>query len=62
MIAKWSWTFDETIAERHLHPERYPETARADENLADGNLLTEDMNDANPHPHGIPLKGARNTR
>ncbi|SAL70455.1 C4-dicarboxylate transporter DctA [Caballeronia arvi] len=61
VIAKWSRTFDETIAERHLYPERYPDTARADENLADGNLLPEDMNDANPHPHGIPLKGAQNT-
>ncbi|KVT12764.1 sodium:dicarboxylate symporter [Burkholderia sp. MSMB1078WGS] len=61
VIAKWSRTFDETIAERHLHPERYPETARADEGLADGNLLPGDMSDAYPDPHGIPLNGARNT-
>lgn len=55
VIAKWSRTFDESVAERHLHPERYPEIAQADENLADGNLLPEDMNDANPHPHGISI-------
>jgi len=61
VIARWSRTFDATIAERHLYPERYPETAQADERLADGNLLPEDMSDANPHPHGIPLKSARNT-
>jgi aerobic C4-dicarboxylate transport protein len=61
VIAKWSRSFDAAIAERHLYPERFPVTARADAYLADGNLLPEDMNDANPHPHGIPLKGARNT-
>jgi aerobic C4-dicarboxylate transport protein len=61
VIAKWSRTFDAQIAERHFYPERYPDTARADERLADGNLLPEDMNDANPHPAGIPLKSAGNT-
>ncbi|CAG9253867.1 cation:dicarboxylate symporter family transporter [Paraburkholderia caribensis] len=60
VIAKWSRTFDAIIAERHLYPERYPETAQADESLTDGNLLPEDMSDTNPHPHGIPLKSARN--
>lgn len=58
VIAKWSRTFDATIAERHLYPERYPETARADVRLENGNLLPEDMHDANPHPDGIPLKNA----
>ncbi|MBW8835111.1 MAG: cation:dicarboxylase symporter family transporter, partial [Burkholderia sp.] len=61
VIAKWSRSFDAAIAERHLYPERFPVTAHADAYLADGNLLPEDMNDANPHPRGIPLKGARNT-
>jgi aerobic C4-dicarboxylate transport protein len=61
VIAKWSRTFDAQVAERHLYPERYPATARADESLADGNLLPEDMNDANAHPAGIPLKSVGNT-
>jgi aerobic C4-dicarboxylate transport protein len=59
VIAKWSHTFDAAVSERHLYPERYPETAEADRRLADGNLLPEDMNDANPHPEGISLKTAR---
>ncbi|EKS70128.1 sodium:dicarboxylate symporter [Caballeronia zhejiangensis] len=59
VIAKWSRTFDAAVSERHLYPERYPEIAEADRRLADGNLLPEDMNDANPHPDGIPLKTAR---
>jgi aerobic C4-dicarboxylate transport protein len=58
VIAKWSRTFDASIAQRHLYPERYPETARADASLGDGNLLPEDMSDANPHPGGIPMKNA----
>ncbi|CAB3806634.1 cation:dicarboxylate symporter family transporter [Paraburkholderia fynbosensis] len=61
VVAKWSRTLDETIAQRHLHPERYPEIARADESLAGGNLMPEDMDDAK-HPHGVSLKGARHTR
>jgi aerobic C4-dicarboxylate transport protein len=59
VIAKWSHTFDAAVSERHLYPERYPETAEADRRLADGNLLPEDTNDANPHPEGISLKTAR---
>ena len=62
VIAKWSRTFDAQIAERHLYPERYPDTARADERLADGNLLPEDMNDANPHPGGISMTTAGTSR
>jgi aerobic C4-dicarboxylate transport protein len=58
VVARWSGTFDTQIAQRHLYPERYPETARADARLDDGNLLPEDTNDANPHPSGIPLKKA----
>jgi len=53
VIAKWSRTFDPKVAERHLYPERYPETAQADAALDDGNLLPEDMSEANPHPNGI---------
>jgi aerobic C4-dicarboxylate transport protein len=56
VIAKWSRTFDASVAQRHLYPERFPETARADESLGDGNLLPEDTSDAHPHPRGIPLK------
>ena len=59
VVAKWSRTFDAQVAERHLYPERYPQTAYADEALADGNLLSEDTNDANAHPTGIPMAGAR---
>lgn len=62
VIAKWSRTYDASVAERHLYPERYPETASADARLADGNLLPEDMNDANPHPAGISMTSAGTTR
>lgn len=58
VVAKWARTFDAQAAERHLYPERYPQTAQADEALADGNLLGEDANEANPHPTGIPLARA----
>jgi aerobic C4-dicarboxylate transport protein len=58
VIAKWSRTFDASVAQRHLYPEWYPDTARADASLGDGNLLPEDMNDANPHPGGIRMKSA----
>lgn len=36
VVAKWSGTFDAQQAERHLYPECYPETARADQDLDDG--------------------------
>lgn len=55
VIAKWSRTFDASVAERHLYPERYPATAQADAALDDGNLLPEDIDEANPHPTGIAL-------
>ncbi len=55
VIAKWSRTFDAKVAERHLYPERFPETARLDAALDDGNLLPEDMSDRNAHPSGIAL-------
>ena len=53
LIAKWSRTFDPKVAERHLYPERYPDTPQADAALEDDNLLPEDMSEANPHPTGI---------
>jgi aerobic C4-dicarboxylate transport protein len=56
VIAKWAGTFDSAVAERHLYPERYPDTAQADAALDDGNLLPEDMNEFNPHPSGIQLR------
>jgi aerobic C4-dicarboxylate transport protein len=62
VIAKWSRTFDAEVAQRHLYPERFPATAQADESLADGNLLPEDMNDANPHPGGISMPTAGTSR
>lgn len=55
VIAKWSGTFDHEIAQRHLYPERFPETANADAALDDGNLLPEDSKEGNPHTAGIPL-------
>lgn len=58
VIAKWSGTFDAKVAERHLYPERFPTTAAADAELADGNLLPEDTNDALPHPSGIQVSKA----
>ncbi|QCP53020.1 cation:dicarboxylase symporter family transporter [Trinickia violacea] len=62
VVARWSGTFDTEAARRHLYPERYPETARADASLDDGNLLLEDANVAHPHPSGVPLKNARGSR
>jgi aerobic C4-dicarboxylate transport protein len=58
VVAKWSRTFNSAVAERHLYPERYPETAAADATLDDGNLLLEDSNEANLHPAGIQLSKA----
>lgn len=58
VVARWSGTFDATVAQRHLYPERYPDAAAADAALADGNLLEEDASEANPHAAGIPLKKA----
>jgi aerobic C4-dicarboxylate transport protein len=58
VIARWSRTFDARAAERHLYPERYPDTAQADASLADGNLLPEELSDTNSHPGGIPMKRA----
>ncbi|MET1113355.1 MAG: cation:dicarboxylase symporter family transporter [Comamonas sp.] len=55
VVAHWAGTFDARTAERHLYPERYPDIAAADGELADGNLLPEDMQDTNPHPQGIDL-------
>ena len=52
VIAKWSRTFDASMAERHLYPERYPDTARADAGLDDGDLLPAEVSDAKPHPAG----------
>jgi aerobic C4-dicarboxylate transport protein len=62
VIARWSRTFDASVAERHLYPERYPATARADASLGDGNLLPEDVSDVNPHPGGIAVKSVRGSQ
>jgi aerobic C4-dicarboxylate transport protein len=56
VVAKWSGTFDRQVAKRHLYPERFPQTAAADAQLADGNLLPEDTSDENPHPTGIAMQ------
>ncbi|GAB3625961.1 C4-dicarboxylate transporter [Pandoraea terrae] len=53
VVAKWSGTFDASVAQRHFYPERFPATAASDSALGDGNLLPEDVSDANPHPTGI---------
>ena len=37
----------------------YPQTVEADPALADGTLLSEDMNEVNPHPSGISKARAR---
>ena len=59
VVAKWSGTFDAQIAQRHLYPERYPETARADAALDDGDPVRDDTSDGNPqHLSGFPLKKA----
>lgn len=59
VVAKWSRTFYPKVAERHLYPERYPQTARADAALADGNLLSEDTDETNAHPTGISMANAQ---
>ena len=46
VVAKWSGTFDAQTAERHLYPERYPQTAAADAAMEDGTLLAADAHDA----------------
>lgn len=56
VVAKWSGTFDAEMAQRHFHPERFPDTGAADAQLEDGNLLPEDMKDSNPHPAGIDMR------
>ena len=37
----------------------YPQTVEADPALADGTLLSEDMNEVNPHPSGTSKARAR---
>ncbi|SAL09571.1 C4-dicarboxylate transporter DctA [Caballeronia peredens] len=61
VIAKWSRTFDVAASERHLYPERYPETALEDEQFAAGNVLPEETEAAKLHPGGLPL-GSAGTR
>ena len=39
VIAKWSKTFDATVARRHLYPEQFPDTAREDAALDDGTAM-----------------------
>ncbi|MBS0303225.1 MAG: cation:dicarboxylase symporter family transporter, partial [Proteobacteria bacterium] len=46
VVAKWSGTFDAQAAERHLYPERYPQTAAADAAMEDGTLLAADAHEA----------------
>ena len=48
VVAKWSGTFDAQAAERHLYPERYPQTAAEDAAIDDGALLTADAHTATP--------------
>jgi aerobic C4-dicarboxylate transport protein len=55
VVAKWSKTFNASIAEKHLYPERFPATALADYALEDGNLLPEDADNRSPHPMGIKI-------
>jgi aerobic C4-dicarboxylate transport protein len=56
VVAKWSKTFNASIAEKHLYPERFPATAMADYALEDGNLLPEDTDNRSLHQTGIHLK------
>ncbi|WP_417284911.1 cation:dicarboxylate symporter family transporter [Comamonas sp.] len=48
VVAKWSGTFDAQAAERHLYPERYPQTATEDAAMDDGTLLAADAHSAIP--------------
>ncbi|WP_223881655.1 cation:dicarboxylate symporter family transporter [Affinibrenneria salicis] len=50
VVAKWSDTFDASRAERHLYPERYPETALEDEALDNGEILPEHQESDSPPP------------
>jgi aerobic C4-dicarboxylate transport protein len=62
VVARWSGTFDAQRAHRHLCPELYPDTAREDAGLDDGNLLPEDLGDDNPHPSAVAFKRANVSR
>jgi aerobic C4-dicarboxylate transport protein len=62
VVAKWSGTFDPKVAERHLYPERHPETGAIDAHLEDGNLLPGDAKDTNPHPTGISMHASAPAR
>jgi aerobic C4-dicarboxylate transport protein len=40
VVAKWSGTFDAATAEKHLYPERYPQTMAEDEAVNDAGAIT----------------------
>ncbi|WP_109477151.1 cation:dicarboxylase symporter family transporter [Paraburkholderia sp. C35] len=58
VVARWSGTFDAQRAQRHLYPERYPDTAREDDGLSGGALLPEDLGSGQRQPSAVTLKRA----
>jgi aerobic C4-dicarboxylate transport protein len=48
VVAKWSGTFDATVAQRELYPERYPEVAAADAAPPGASARLGDMREARP--------------
>ncbi|MBP0598856.1 cation:dicarboxylase symporter family transporter [Herbaspirillum sp. LeCh32-8] len=59
VVAKWAGTYDAKVAERHLYPERFPDTAMADEMFDDG--ISTQRTDAQVAAveHKTLLEGAR---
>lgn len=49
VVAEWPQTFNPTIADWHLDPERNPHPAEAAAALDGGNLRRENSDKTNPH-------------
>jgi aerobic C4-dicarboxylate transport protein len=58
VVARWSGTFDTQRAHRHLYPERYPDTAREDAGLDDGDLLPDGPGNGDQRPSAVSFKRA----
>lgn len=56
VVARWAGTLDARMAQRHLYPERHPESAAGDAAHAGSEPLPEGTRDGDPHPAGIALQ------
>ena len=62
VVARWSGTLDTHRAHRHLYPERYPDTAREDAGLDDGDLLPDGAGNGDTRPSAVSFKRAGASR